>query len=193
MTMRNEARVALLNLAQDMRDRGDPEMAEIIERAELQADDLPPRYRDDAPCPWGEIEHSTQYAEGILLVETSGHGGFILSRDRFEEMEPALRELSWTSDQFFEDDEAWAAVAATWPHLFKPDEVELAEEILEPLRPLLLECVRSRSRRAAAKSGRPSRRAAGGTEAGEPRAQRTLLEHVTEIRAQHGSMRKEAR
>lgn len=144
MSMRNEARTTLLRLAADMRDAGDPELADIIEDAERQADMLPPRYRDDAPCPWGEIQHSKQYAEGIELVETAEHGGFILSRERFEEMAPELRELSWTSDQHFEEDEAWAAVAATWPQLFETDEVELAMQVLEPMHPALLKCARSK-------------------------------------------------
>lgn len=136
MSKRDEARMQLMDLARAMQDTGDPEFAAIVRDAVVRSETLKARYRAGAPCPWGEIESSTEYAPGITLVETSSHGGFILSRERFEAMPRRLRELSWTSDQHFEEDEAWTAVAATWPDLFDRDDVEFAKETVGPLNPI---------------------------------------------------------
>lgn len=67
-----------------------------------------------ANTPWGVSQGATRYAEGVVSHSTAGHGGFELSPERNARIHPSLR----TTDGFYEEDCAWAAVAQALPDLF---------------------------------------------------------------------------
>ena len=76
------------------------------------------RYRDNARNPWGKIQRSTDIAPGIRYISTAGHGGYALSRDRWEAMPAHYKACSFTQDQFFEHDISWCAVVMAYPQYF---------------------------------------------------------------------------
>jgi hypothetical protein len=67
---------------------------------------------------WGPAQHVREIADGIKLVSTASHGGYILSINRFSDMLPELRHASFTNDQCFEEDCSWCAVCLMWPEYF---------------------------------------------------------------------------
>lgn len=76
--------------------------------------------------PWGPSQSSEIYDEGIVFHSTASHGGFHVSKARAATMPQALRvESGW-----FEEDEAWAMVAAAFPHLFTAYERRHADRTL---------------------------------------------------------------
>lgn len=76
--------------------------------------------------PWGASQLATIYAEGIVAHLTAGHGGFWLSAERNVRVMPALRiDSGW-----YEEDEAWAIVALTFPDLFTGYERKLADRTI---------------------------------------------------------------
>lgn len=68
--------------------------------------------------PWGRIDYVKNVAPGIQFVETDRHGGYVVSCERLAAMPEALRACSFTSDQYFEEDCSWCAVALAWPEEF---------------------------------------------------------------------------
>ena len=75
-------------------------------------------YREGALCPWGKILDTKKVANGIYFISTAGHGGYLLSRERFNQMPEHLRNLSFTSNQYFEEDVSWCAVPLSFPEEF---------------------------------------------------------------------------
>lgn len=66
-----------------------------------------------ANTPWGPSQGATVYAEGVVGHSTAGHGGFHLSAERNRSVHSMLRARGgWY------EDEGWAIVAITFPHLF---------------------------------------------------------------------------
>ena len=59
-----------------------------------------PRPRVDDPSPWGPIQHLTVLAEGVIEVETAGHGGIWLSAERLAQMPADER----STDGWYEQD-----------------------------------------------------------------------------------------
>lgn len=86
------------------------------------------RFRSGEPCPWGAIQTHDKVAEGIYFIQTGGHGGYLVTRDRYAEMPQYLRECSFTKDQWFEEDCSWCAVVIAWPHYFTSRMVEAARD-----------------------------------------------------------------
>lgn len=78
----------------------------------------------DPKCrsPWGRIQDTRQVADGISWITTAGHGGFRLSKKRYEEMPQYLRDCSYTGNQFFEEDCSWCAVVLAFPQFFNADQ-----------------------------------------------------------------------
>lgn len=76
-----------------------------------------------AQTPWGQSHGATIYAEGVTFHATAGHGGLYLSAERNRQVHPMLR----ASGGWYEEDECWAIVALTWPHLFTGFERRCAE------------------------------------------------------------------
>lgn len=80
-----------------------------------------------ARTPWGPSQLSEVYADGIVFHSTASHGGFRVSKAQAATMPEALRvEGGW-----FEEDEAWAMVAAAFPHLFTAYERRHADRTLK--------------------------------------------------------------
>ncbi|MBN9491078.1 MULTISPECIES: DUF7007 domain-containing protein [Pannonibacter] len=79
------------------------------------------------PTPWGTSQGATVYAEGVECHSTAGHGGFKLSAERNRKVHTLLR----VAGGFYEEDEAWAIVAITFPHLFTSFERRCAERIMK--------------------------------------------------------------
>lgn len=85
-------------------------------------------YRNGAPCPWGKIQDTKTVATGIDFLSTAGHAGFRLSRERFLSMPEHLRNLSFTNDQYFEEDLSWCAVPLAFPKYFNKGMVQTAQD-----------------------------------------------------------------
>lgn len=64
--------------------------------------------------PWGLSQHATVYGDGIVAHMTASHGGFALATDRNARIHPMLR----STDGFYEEDCAWAAIPQAFPELF---------------------------------------------------------------------------
>jgi hypothetical protein len=80
-----------------------------------------------ASTPWGSSQGATLYAEGVIFHNTAAHGGFHLSASRNAQVHPMLRaEGGW-----YEEDEAWAIVAITFPDLFTGFERRCAERTIK--------------------------------------------------------------
>lgn len=95
----------------------------IEERRRLGRRDIP----GGAHTPWGPSQGGTVYAEGITSHSTAGHGGFKLSADRNRYVHPMLR----AAGGWYEEDECWAIVAFTFPHLFTALERRHAERTIK--------------------------------------------------------------
>lgn len=80
-----------------------------------------------AHTPWGTSQGATVYADGVTCHSTAGHGGFHLSAERNRNVHPKLRVASG----WYEEDEAWAAVALTFPDLFTSFERRCAESTVK--------------------------------------------------------------
>lgn len=79
-----------------------------------------------ASTPWGSSQISTFYAEGVIKHSTAGHGGFHLSSDRNNQVDPTVRRAGG----WYEEDCEWAIVAATFPALFTAYERRCADETI---------------------------------------------------------------
>ncbi|NMG41898.1 hypothetical protein GRZ55_21950 [Chelativorans sp. ZYF759] len=100
--------------------------ARVLEQAEHSQEKLALGRREErssAYTPWGPSQGATVFAEGVVCHSTAGHGGFHLSVERNSKVHPLLRD----GGGFYEEDEAWAIVAITFPHLFTSFERRCAE------------------------------------------------------------------
>jgi hypothetical protein len=84
--------------------------------------------------PWGPAEYMDTLAPGIVFYASNSHGGFHLSPDRLEKIDPRARAFAakWShgfGDAWFEEDCAWSAVAIAFPQYFQPSQVEAAFRI----------------------------------------------------------------
>ena len=91
--------------------------------------------------PWGKSQTATIYASGIVFHSTAGHGGFKLDRARNQAMPAALR----IAGGWYEEDGAWARVAAAYPDLFTYREQASADRILRDWCPDGWEAVHGRA------------------------------------------------
>lgn len=104
--------------------------ARILENAEHQREKRSLGRREIASTaytPWGPSQGATLYAEGITCHSTAGHGGFFLSAERNRKVNPMLR----SRDGYYEEDECWAIVAISFPHLFTSFERRCAESTMK--------------------------------------------------------------
>ncbi len=85
-----------------------------------------PTIRAGASTPWGMAQISRQFADGIILHSTAGHGGFHLDEIANAVVHPHYR----NDDGFYEEDCEWAKVAHAFPHLFTTHERRLADRTL---------------------------------------------------------------
>ncbi|RUV54156.1 hypothetical protein EOA85_26000 [Mesorhizobium sp. M5C.F.Ca.IN.020.29.1.1] len=104
--------------------------AKVEENAEHQRDERALGRVETASrigTPWGPSQGATVYAEGVVFHSTAGHGGFQLAPERNRKVQPQLR----AADGFYEEDECWAIVAFTFPHLFTSFERRCAERTMK--------------------------------------------------------------
>lgn len=104
--------------------------ARVLENAEHQRERQALGRREiqsRAHTPWGTSQGATIYAEGVECHSTAGHGGFKLSAKRNRKVHSLLR----VRGGFYEEDEAWAIVAISFPHLFTSFERRCAERTMK--------------------------------------------------------------
>lgn len=104
--------------------------SKVLEQDEHQREQLVLGRREErstAYTPWGPSQGATIYAEGVVFHSTASHGGFHLSAERNRVVHSMLR----VSGGFYEEDEAWAIVAITYPHLFTSFERRCAEKAVK--------------------------------------------------------------
>lgn len=83
--------------------------------------------RSSANTPWGPSQGATVYAEGVTAHSNAGHGGFLLSPERNRQIHSSLR----IAGGAYEEDEAWAIVAFSFPQLFTGFERRAAEKTMK--------------------------------------------------------------
>jgi len=77
----------------------------------------PDRHDPEAPttCPWGEINDVWRIGDGIYQIDAARHGGIYVSPRRYAEIPDILRVVSFTRDQYFEEDASVAAAHVAFP------------------------------------------------------------------------------
>ncbi len=71
------------------------------------------------PTPWGPSQGSTVIADGIVRHSTAGHGGIVLSEERFAAMPECIKAVTpWAGRLAYEEDQDWALVALAFPEHF---------------------------------------------------------------------------
>lgn len=114
--------------------------SKVLEQAEHQREQLALGRREErstAHTPWGLSQGATIYAEGVVFHSTASHGGFHLSAERNRVVHKMLR----VRGGFYEEDEAWAIIAITYPHLFTGFEKRCAEKTVKDSYPDAWEAV----------------------------------------------------
>ncbi|KAB2684344.1 DUF7007 domain-containing protein [Brucella tritici] len=104
--------------------------AKVLENAEHQREKVALCRREErsrASTPWGPSQGATVYADGVVFHSTAGHGGFLLSADRNRKVHPSIR----VTGGAYEEDEAWAIVAFSFPYLFTSFERRAAEKTMK--------------------------------------------------------------
>ena len=104
--------------------------SKVLEQAEHYREKRALGRRDipgGAHTPWGPSQGGTVYADGVTSHSTASHGGFKLSADRNRNVHPMLR----AAGGWYEEDECWAIVALTFPHLFTALERRYAEQTIK--------------------------------------------------------------
>jgi hypothetical protein len=82
--------------------------------------------------PWGESQTVREIAEGITLVTTAGHGGYLLSPARRSAMPDALHAFeTFAGGNAYEEDCDWAVVAVAFPEHFDALSVLYAVHTIE--------------------------------------------------------------
>lgn len=77
---------------------------------------MKPRY-----SPWGPVQTCDELAKGLLAVSTAGHGGIYVPAKQLHRIRPEWRAYAarWSgSEQWYEEDCAWALVALSIPEAF---------------------------------------------------------------------------
>lgn len=75
---------------------------------------------------WGPIQTSTTIAEGIRLIATASHGGYLISPERLAELPAAFPRGA--EGGAFEEDCAWCFVALAFPQYFDQAQHDAAVE-----------------------------------------------------------------
>lgn len=104
--------------------------AKVLENAEHQREMHALGRKDihsSANTPWGPSQGATVYAEGVTAHATAGHGGFKLSAEWNRKVHSMLR----AAGGWYEEDDCWAIVAFTFPHLFTALERRHAERTMK--------------------------------------------------------------
>lgn len=84
--------------------------------------------------PWGRAQTHENIGRGIMHVTTAGHGGYFVPEYMLGSIPENRRNFAaaWSgSEQWYEEDCAWAAVALAFPDTFPPEAQESARRTLE--------------------------------------------------------------
>ncbi|MEO8686092.1 MAG: hypothetical protein ABI414_14785 [Devosia sp.] len=114
--------------------------SKVLEQAEHHREQLALGRREEwseAHTPWGPSQGTTIYADGVVFYSTDSHGGFHLSSDRNRAVHATLR----VRGGYYEEDEAWAIVAFSFPHLFTTFERGCAEKSIKDSYPVAWETI----------------------------------------------------
>ena len=86
-----------------------------------------PQPRLHGQSPWGQIDHLEMIAPGIMFASTPSHGGYWLSKARWDRLAPLLKDLGTFGDNplnWFEEDCDSRIVALAYPsELGVPDDL----------------------------------------------------------------------
>ena len=77
---------------------------------------------------WGKADSVRTVATGIVFVSTPSHGGYILSKERMDEMPEQYKVCSYTKNNCFEEDCSWCAVVLAFPQYFPAEQLEAAQQ-----------------------------------------------------------------
>ena len=70
--------------------------------------------------PWGPSQHVKEHATGILSISTAGHGGIMLSPERWALVSSVFPDFKpWAGEGWLEEDTDYAIAIVLWPALFK--------------------------------------------------------------------------
>lgn len=84
--------------------------------------------------PWGVADAVEVLANGIKRVSTPSHGGYWVPAKLLPQLPADYRAYArkWSgSEQWYEEDCAWACVAVTFPKYFDPDVVTEAQRTID--------------------------------------------------------------
>ena len=83
--------------------------------------------------PWGRADGWQELDRGVVQCSTPGHGGLFVPDSLLGAIPPERRAWAahWSgSENWYEEDCCWAAVALAFPELFSPELRDLAARIV---------------------------------------------------------------
>lgn len=84
-------------------------------------------YRNLGYSPWGAVQTEKVIGDGVRLVTTSSHGGFLVTEPALSRMPAILKAIvPWAGEGAYEEDVDWAIVILAFPHLFSDSELSSA-------------------------------------------------------------------
>ena len=98
---------------------------------------------------WGTVDFAKHVAPGITQVVTSSHGGYVISPERNQRIDPAWRD----QDGCYEEDCDWSVVVLTFPGEFSADDVAAADSCARRWHEDAYRFVREARSRAGGRSG----------------------------------------
>jgi hypothetical protein len=75
---------------------------------------------------WGVSQHSHEFAPGIVLHSTAGHGGIVLSAARHKELQAKFKFETFAGGSNYEEDCDVAVVVMAFPQFFNEDQQQRA-------------------------------------------------------------------
>ena len=75
---------------------------------------------------WGQSQHSREFATGIVLHSTAGHGGFVLSAARHKELQAKFKFETFAGGSNYEEDCDAAVVVVAFPQFFTEEQQQRA-------------------------------------------------------------------
>jgi hypothetical protein len=91
--------------------------------------------------PWGPSQQTKRFSNGIVRVDTAGHGGYYVPAELQSQMPECYRK----ADGWYEEDCEWAMVAVSFPDFFAPATVVDADRTLRNWYPTQWEEVNGRT------------------------------------------------
>lgn len=89
--------------------------------------------------PWGKSDSIENIAPGIAFYSTPGHGGFLISQDRRDDMPEAIRQFqTFAGGNWYEEDCDAALVVFSFPTLFSFAQINAARRTIAYYHPELL-------------------------------------------------------